>query len=208
MPRHFRKSTKSGPRVSKSVKKYVSKRLKTDGEVHRQCLSLGNTALAVGTWQFLQCVQIAQGDQDDHRSGLEVDGIGFRIRLPLISPVDRIARVRIMVVKSKIGLLVNGDMPASDHDCITPQMRAKYSVAYDRAFQLRPRSTGAGQDGNIKMLNLYVPDKRRLHFTGTTLADTRDDNQVYVCAFVSSYVGTGTGTASWEVDCNHFFREY
>lgn len=208
MPRHFRKSTKSGPRVSKSVKKYVSKRLKTDGEIHRQCLSVANTSLVVGTWQFLQCVQIAQGDQDDHRMGLEVDGIGFRIRLPLISPTDRIARVRVMVVKSKIGVLANGDMPTSDSECITPQMRSKYSVSYDRAFQLRPRTTGAGEDRNMKMLNLYIPDKRRLHFTGTGLGDTRDDNQVYVCVFTSSYVGSGVGLAQWECDANHFFREY
>lgn len=194
----------SGATFAKRVKDIVLG-LREDKSV---CADTGPQSLTSGTWYTVKAFSIAQGDGSDNRDGDNVLGSWGKIRCAVVSPTDRVAFVRLMLVRWKgaNGAFSAGALPADHIACVTPGMRAQYTVIRDVVIPLNPRTTGAAEESKVifKELNFSDKNKKVYSSAGTT---TAQEGQVYFCALHGSNFGGGTDDPEIDAQIEYHFKD-
>lgn len=167
MPRRYRKKARK-PRVSKAVKRYVKKELRTEGELKRYNILFANAesvSTTVVTHSDFQ--QVGQGDDNHERIGTEVNAVGILISGSITSGDDsNILRFT--------GYLRDDDStsittPATVLAPITADYHSKVDRhLFDRKLVLNNSFSGAGKQ---RLFKIWIPLRRKVRWPDGTTGD-------------------------------------
>lgn len=198
----------AAPRTASGLRKYVKDIINDVKEDKVVCSDSGPQSLSSGTWFAMPAFQIGQGDTSINRDGNLVQGNYCKVRMSLVSPTDRVAYVRVMVVRHKAtkAAWTTSELPADHLSCVTSSMRSHFSVIKDFVVPMNPRTTGASEDSRILFKELYFSDKTIKRFD-TSATTTAEQGQVYICVLHGSNFSGGTDDPEVDMQAEYHFKE-
>jgi len=107
----------------------------------KQCWTPVDQSPSSTTPYFLELTQLAEGEDFNQRDSDLVSAIGLNLKFTInrlaATTNSTVSTVRMMVVRSKVGPLVVGDLPASPASATMPNL-TKYQVLYERFISIGP----------------------------------------------------------------------
>lgn len=210
MPRRksYARKPRRKVRTSTSFRKAVRKVVLGAAEDKMVCTDTTPQSLVSGTWYSTPCFQIGQGDDTDGRDGNVIVGNYGNIRMALVSSVDRVAFMRIMLVRWKgtKGAFSTANLPNHHLACVTPQMRTHYQVLRDEVIALNPRTTGAAEDSRVIFKKWSFKDRTKKYYDVSNVT-TAERGQVYLCALHGSNFGGGTDNPEFDARIEYHFKD-
>lgn len=190
-----------------SLKRIIKRTMLATTEDKYSCVDTGPQSLTSGTWYTTKAFSIPQGDSSSARDGNAIMGNYGKIRMSLVSPTDRVAYVRVLLIRWKgaNGAFNTADLPTDHLACITPSMRNNYSIIRDMVITMNPRTTGAAEDSRVMFRKIFFRDRNKKLFDGTTLS--AEKGQVYFCVLHGSNFGSGTDDPEVDAQIEYHFKD-
>lgn len=203
-----RRTYKKRPRRSFSLKRIIKRTMLAHTEDKYSCIDTGPQSLVSGTWYTTQAFTISQGDGSAQRDGNVLMGNWGKIRMSIVSPTDRVAYLRVMLIRWKgaNGAFSTSDLPADHLSCVTPMMRSNYTILRDMTIPLNPRTTGAAEDSSVKFKQLFFRDRNKKVYSGSG-STTCEKGQVYFCVLHGSNFGSGTDDPEIDAQIEYHFKD-
>lgn len=193
-----------------ALKRVIRATTLAQSEDKMQCVDTGPQSLTSGTWYTTAAFSIAQGDDSASRDGNQIMGNYAKIRMALVSPTDRVAFVRIMVIRYKgtRGAFASSQLPADHLACVTPTMRAKYTVVRDFVIALNPRTTGAAEDSRVMFKKLFIRDRnKKVYDDASGAAQDAQKGQLFFCVLHGSNFGSGTDDPEVDAQIEYHWKD-
>ena len=193
-----------------SLKRIIKRTIMATTEDKYSCIDTGPQSLTSGTWYTTQAFTTSQGDTSGTRDGDTIMGNWGKIRMSLVSPTDRVAYVRIMLIrwKGSHGAFSTTNLPADHLACITPAMRANFTILRDFVVTMNPRTTGTSEDSRVMFKKLFFMDRNKKVYGniggGGTVAEK---GQVYFCVLHGSNFAGGTDDPEVDAQIEYHFKD-
>lgn len=191
-----------------SLKRTIKRVVLNTAEDKIVCTDTTPQSLTSGTWYSTPCFQIGQGDDVSQRDGGVIMGNYGKIRMAIVSPTDRVAFLRLMLIRWKgtKGAFSTGVLPSDHLDCVLPHMRAHYTVLRDEVIALNPRTTGVAEDSRVIFKQMFFRDKNKKVYDASTVT-TAEKGQVYLCALHGSAFAGGTDDCEIDAKIEYHFKD-
>lgn len=203
-----KRAQKPRRKANLSLKRTIKRVVLATSEDKSVCTDTGPQSLTSGTWYSTPCFQIGQSDDTTGRDGNIIMGNYGKIRMAMISPTDRVAFVRLMLIRWKgtKGGFSTANLPTDHLDCVTPQMRAHYTVMRDQVIALNPRTTGSTEDSRVQFKKLFFRDRNKKVYDVSNVT-TCEKGQVYLCALHGSNFSGGTDDPEIDAKVEYHFKD-
>lgn len=195
--------SKNKGRVSKSVKKYVERAIKQEGEIKRFPKVYASASITQSWNVNGSFFQVPQGDDNSERIGTEVQGIGLDVRGLLSLPTAKDhAVLRMLVYIPNDSSIQSSDLPADIYTPPNADFMTNVKVLLDKVFVLNSTSEKAGTTNQIKYFREWIPFRRVVRYRSST---TTDPNTAHPrIAFVSS---EATNTPVVQYNTSFLYRD-
>lgn len=193
-----------------SLKRVIKSVVLKTAEDKVQCTDTGPQSLAPGTWYSTPMFNIAQGDDSASRDGNKIMGNYGKIRMAVVSPTDRVAFLRVMIVRYKgtRGAFATSMLPTDHIACVTPTMRAKYTIVRDEIVALNPRTTGAAEDSRVLFKKWFIKDRNlKVYDDASGAAQDAQKGQLYLCVLHGSNFGSGTDDPEIDAQIEYHWKD-
>lgn len=190
-----------------ALKRLIRRTVISTAEDKYSCVDTGPQSLTSGTWYTTAAFSTSQGDGSAARDGAVIMGNWGKIRMSLVSPTDRVAYVRVMLIRWKgaNGAFGSSALPTDHLSCVTPGMRANFHVIRDMVIPMNPRTTGAAEDSAVKFRQIFFRDRNKKVYDGA--ATVAEKGQVYFCVLHGSNFGSGTDDPEVDAQIEYHFKD-
>lgn len=202
MPRKYKPTyRKKRSYVSKAVKRYVQKEIKTRPELKRK-VTIHDFGTVNTTHEEYNAMQnIAQGDDNDERIGTRIQGVGLKARFRMELDGDKTSSiVRVFIYERDEDSTTVG-MPSvfGQH---TADNMSRMRLLYDRTFTLNAQLLNAGGDSIQKVVDVWIPHRKRISYASSTTDEPQKGN-LHICV-VS---GDSTNAPAVSVQSAYLYRD-